>query len=75
MAGKETRKPVGLVLFGAVALCAAVYAGTRTDDDSAVNVPAPAAGWYGAMEFYRRVALWAGRRAMAAENEYWKAVG
>ena len=75
MAGNEPRKPVGLVLLGVAALGAAVYASTRTEDESAVNVPATVAGWHGAMEFYRRIALWAGRRAMAAENKYWEAVG
>lgn len=74
MTGKEPRKPVGLVLVGVVALGVAVYAGTRTDDENAASI-APAAGWHGAMEFYRRIALWAGRRAMAAENKYWEAVG
>jgi hypothetical protein len=74
MAGNEPRKPVGLVLFGVAALAAAVYASTRTEDESATGVPAAVAGWHGAMEFYRRLALWAGTRAMAAENKYWEAV-
>jgi hypothetical protein len=75
MAGKEPRKPVGLVLLGVAALGAAVYASTRTEDEDAVNVPSAVAGWHGAMEFYRRIALWAGRRAMQAEVKYWEAVG
>jgi hypothetical protein len=76
MAGNEPRRPRGgFVLLGVAALAAAVYAGTRQEPEDAVNVPAAAAGWYGAMELYRRVALWAGRRAMQAEMNYWKAVG
>lgn len=33
-----------------------------------------AVGWYGAMELYRGLAGWAGKKALAAEHEYWKAV-
>lgn len=42
---------------------------------AAGDVPPQAAGWYGAMSLYRAVAVWAGERALTAENRYWKAVG
>jgi hypothetical protein len=74
MAGNELRKPRGWHLLAAVTLAAAVYAATRPEPESAVTVPAQAAGWHGAMEMYHKVALWAGRRAMEAELKYWEAV-
>lgn len=74
MAGNEPRKPRGWTVLAAVALAATVYAATRPEPESAVAVPAQAAGWHGAMELYHKVALWAGRRAMQAEMNYWEAV-
>ena len=75
MAGNEPRRPRGWTVLAAAALAAAVYAATRPEPESAVTVPAQAVGWHGAMELYHKVALWAGRRAMQAEMNYWKAVG
>ena len=57
------------------ALVAVAYTMVRREPESAGNVPPAAAGWHGAMELYRNVALWAGKRAMQAEVNYWKAVG
>lgn len=75
MAGNEPRRPRGLLLLGVLALGAAVYASTRIETEGATNPPPGAIGWHGAMEMYRKVALWAGRRAMEAEMKYWEAVG
>jgi hypothetical protein len=76
MAGTEGAKAPhrGLVL-GAAAVLVLAYVATRGDEESAVTVPAGAAGWHGAMSLYRNLALWAGKRAMEAEMHYWKAVG
>lgn len=74
MAGKEPRKPYGFTVLAVAALGAAVYAATRGEQESAVNIPPRAVGWHGAMDLYHRIAMWAGRRAMAAENKYWEAV-
>lgn len=74
MAGNELRKPYGFTVLAVAALVAAAYAATRSEQDSAVNIPPRAVGWHGAMDLYRRIAVWAGRRAMAAENKYWEAV-
>ncbi len=71
MAGNEPRKSRGFLLLGVLALGAAAWAGTRPVQES----PQAAANWHGAMEFYRRIAVWAGRRAMQAEAKYWEAVG
>lgn len=71
MTPKAKRTGAVVVAVGALAVVAAVsVAGRREGDD----VPPEAAGWYGAMELYRSVALWAGKRAMSAEMNYWKAV-
>jgi len=75
MTGNEPRKPRGTTLLAVAALVAVGYAVTRPADEGAVNVPPRAAGWHGAMELYRNLALWAGKRAMQAELNYWKAVG
>lgn len=74
MTGNEPRTPRPSTLFAVAALVATVYAVTRRDQDSAVTVPPRAVGWHGAMEMYRGVAQWAGRRAMLAELHYWEAV-
>lgn len=74
MAGNEPRKPYGFTVLAVAALVAAVYAASRGEKDSAVNIPPNAVGWHGAMDMYHRIAMWAGRRAMAAENKYWEAV-
>ncbi|MYR11931.1 hypothetical protein GTY62_15225 [Streptomyces sp. SID724] len=54
-----------------VAVAVAATSGRREPE----HVPPEAVGWYGAMELYRTVAMWAGKRAMSAELNYWKAVG
>lgn len=54
-----------------VAAAAATRCGRREVDP---DVPSEAVGWYGAMSLYRTVALWAGKRALSAELNYWKAV-
>ncbi|MER7953071.1 hypothetical protein ABTY59_37400 [Streptomyces sp. NPDC096079] len=58
------------------AACLLVVAGTcrAVSRQAAGDVPAEAAGWYGAMSLYRTVAVWAGKRAMLAEVHYWEAV-
>lgn len=33
-----------------------------------------AVGWYGAMSLYRSLAGWFGKKALAAEREYWRSV-
>lgn len=75
MAGNQPRKPVGATLLAVAALAVVVYTTTRREPEDAVNVPPTAAGWHGAMELYRNVALWAGKRALQAEMKYWEAVG
>lgn len=69
----ERKRAAGLALgVGAVAVVAYLsLSGRRVEAD---DVPAEAVGWYGAMSLYRNVALWAGKRAMSAEMNYWKAV-
>lgn len=75
MAGNEPRKPQGVTLLAVATLAAVVYVATRREPDTAVNVPPAAAGWHGAMEVYRNLAVWAGKRALQAEMKYWEAVG
>lgn len=75
MAGNEPRKSYGPAVAAMAVLAAVVYVTTRPESESAVNVPPQAAGWHGAMELYRRLATWAGKRAMQAEMKYWEAVG
>lgn len=74
MTGQEPKKSrAGATVLAVAALVTVAYAATRTAPESA-KVPPGAAGWHGAMELYRNVALWAGKRAMTAELNYWKAV-
>ena len=75
MAGNQRRKPVGPMLLAVAALAVVAYTTPRREPDDAVNVPPNAVGWHGAMEVYRNVALWAGKRALQAEMKYWEAVG
>lgn len=78
MAVNEPKKspPTGITVVAVAALVVAVsYVTTRKEPESATGVPPQAVGWHGAMELYRNVALWAGKRAMVAELNYWKAVG
>jgi hypothetical protein len=56
---------LGVAALGAAAQRAARGVGTATPD---------AVAWHGAMSMYSRIATWAGRKALAAEAEYWKAV-
>jgi len=75
MIEREPRKSrTGATVVAVAALAAVVYVATRTPEDS-TDVPPRAAGWHGAMELYRTLAMWAGKRAMLAELNYWKAVG
>ena len=75
MTENESRRPRGTTLLAVAALAAVAYVVTRGDEEGAVNVPPSAAGWHGAMSLYRNVAMWAGKRALQAEMQYWKAVG
>lgn len=63
----------GVALVAVAGLVAVAYIATREAPEG-TDVPAQAAGWHGAMELYRNLALWAGKRAMVAEMNYWKAV-
>lgn len=75
MTGHEPKKSrTGATVMAVAALLTVAYVATRKDPEG-TNVPPAAAGWHGAMELYRNVALWAGKRAMVAELNYWKAVG
>jgi hypothetical protein len=75
MTGHERKKtPTGITVLAVAAFVTVAYVTTRKDPESAANVPPGAVGWHGAMELYRNVALWAGKRAMVAELNYWKAV-
>ncbi|MYS19168.1 MULTISPECIES: hypothetical protein [unclassified Streptomyces] len=56
---------VGLVLATAAA---------RSSAPAGTDVPAAAVAYHGAMEFYQRLARWAGRRALDAELSYWKEI-
>ena len=75
MTRNEPNRPRANTLLAVAALVAVAYVATRREPDGPANVPPMAAGWHGAMELYRNVALWAGKRAMQAELNYWKAVG
>lgn len=69
----KTPRPITLVAVGALVVVGYVaITGHRKQDP---DVPPVAAGWYGAMELYRSLAVWAGKRAMLAEMHYWRAVG
>ncbi|MFV6033168.1 hypothetical protein [Streptomyces sp. NPDC056264] len=65
------RRATGLAVL-ALALGVAGLVATRSDDSSH-DIPPEAARWYGAMSLYRSLAVWAGKRAMCAEIQYWKA--
>lgn len=75
MAGKEPRKPYGPTVLAVAALATVAYLVTRREPETAVDIPPQAAGWHGAMELYRTLAMWAGKRALQAEQNYWEAVG
>jgi len=75
MTGHEPKKSrTGITVVAVAALVTVAYVATQRDPEGA-TVPPRAAGWHGAMELYRNLALWAGKRAMLAELNYWKAVG
>jgi len=63
-----------VIMTAAVALTLAVASARAAERRDAGQVPADAAGWYGAASLYRAVALWAGKRALLAESKYWEAV-
>lgn len=76
MTGPEPRRRTGALVVAVAALAVVAYTATSgRRETEAGDIPAQAVGWYGAWEMYRTVALWAGRRAMEAELNYWKAVG
>lgn len=75
MAGNEPRKSRRGVALAVAALVVVAYAATRREPETGANPAPAAAGWHGAMELYRNVAMWAGKRAMQAELKYWEAVG
>lgn len=68
------RKRAGALVVTVGALVVAVVVTSRSGRTEPEHVPPEAVGWYGAMELYRTLALWAGKRAMSAELNYWKAV-
>lgn len=75
MTGHEPKNSrVGATVLAVAALVTVAYVAMRKEPESAANIPPGAVGWHGAMELYRNVALWAGKRAMDAELNYWKAV-
>lgn len=67
------RRRTGALVVAAGALVVVAYVGLSGRRESE-DIPPEAVGWYGAMELYRSLALWAGKRAMSAEVNYWKAV-
>lgn len=74
MSGQENRsRGKGPALAAVAALVVVAYIATAGREE-VPDVPAEAAGWYGAMALYRALATWAGKRAMSAELHYWKAV-
>ncbi len=71
---RKTPRPALWVAGGALVVVGYVaLASCKKGQDP--SVPPVAAGWHGAMELYRSLALWAGKRAMLAELHYWRAVG
>lgn len=66
---REEAVTAAVILAGAALTVAAQRAargvGSATPD---------AVAWHGAMSMYSRIAAWAGRKALVAEGEYWKAV-
>lgn len=74
MAGNDAKRPRHLQVTAVGALVVMAYFAMRKAPEA--GAPAPrAAGWHGAMELYRSVAMWAGKRSMQAELKYWEAVG
>jgi len=73
----EESKPRRTAAAGvvAVAVLVAVAVVATSGRREPEHVPPDAVGWYGAMELYRTLAMWAGKRALSAELNYWKAVG
>lgn len=72
MTGEENRR-AGAAVLAVVALVVVAVAAAAAQPEDPRDVPAEAAGWYGAMSLYRSLAVWAGKRAMSAEINYWKA--
>jgi hypothetical protein len=68
---QESGRRGALVVATVALVVVAAAAVTRRDQDP--DVPPDALGWHGAMELYRSLAMWAGKKAMAAEINYWKA--
>ncbi|MGW2795187.1 hypothetical protein ACWC9H_35420 [Streptomyces sp. NPDC001251] len=71
MTGDDARRGGVAVIAVAALVVVAAAATTRTEETT--DVPPEAARWYGAMSLYRALAVWAGKRAMSAELNYWKA--
>lgn len=63
-----------LVVAVLAAAAASVY-GARRAAPLGAHVPAEAAALHGAAALYGRCALFFGRQALRAEQQYWKAVG
>lgn len=75
MTGPEPKRHTGALVVAGVALAVVAYSALSGRREQEASAPrSEVVGWYGAMELYRNVALWAGKRAMAAELNYWKAV-
>lgn len=70
MTGREAAARGAAV--GALVAVALVTVAARRDCKG--EPPAEAVGWYGAMELYRTLALWAGKRALSAEFNYWESI-
>lgn len=63
------------VLAAACVTAALVSAyGARRAAGPGTQVPPAAVGYHGAMELYRNLALYFGKRALQAEARYWEAV-
>jgi hypothetical protein len=76
MPGEKPVKTGSRLVLSVGALFVVGYLAARsTADTDRGDVPAEAAGWYGAMSLYRSLAMWAGKRAIQAELQYWKTVG
>jgi hypothetical protein len=63
----------GAKVVAVAAITVVVVVALTPRDERLADIPPEAVRWYGAMELYRSLALWAGKRAMSAEIEYWKA--
>ncbi|WP_371591256.1 hypothetical protein [Streptomyces sp. NBC_00470] len=62
---------LAVVCLGA---CVASAVGARRAAGSGSEVPAAAVGYHGAMELYRNLAVFFGKRALEAEARYWEVV-